>query len=260
MLIFNPKQVFCKRTDPKQTNPALKSIAFTLAILAFGQSPLFGKEKLRALVFGLANDTLQGEIKVKNAFDNSKNALEYLKNYAYSYLQFSIEFTSVDGKDNEFKPGQIQGFLIWTSDSTYEKYVSVDLSADSRAEDSERKFRRPGMAARFDLGENKAFVRVLHEQGYAKLYVFYEEDIQEFAGGGPAPVLTNSLNERFLIRKGNDAYIKLNHKNKRQRAQLIQLFGDCEKIKTFLEKPKRDTADLKTLTAIVTSYNNSCPK
>jgi hypothetical protein len=101
---------------------------------------------------------------------------------------------------------------------------------------------------------------VLNEQGHAKLYVFYEEDVQVFTGGGPAPVLTNSLNERFLIRKGNDAFIKLNPRNKRRKAQLIQLFGDCEKIKTFIEKPKQDTADLKILTALITSYNNTCRK
>lgn len=238
----------------------MKSIALTLAILAFGLSPLFGKEKLKALVFGLANDTLQGEIKVKNAFDNHKNSLDYIKNYAYSYLQFSIEFSSIDGKEMVFKPGQIHGFLVWTSDSTFEKYVSVNLSAGFPVEEAESKFRRPGMAARFDIGENEAFVRVLNEQGHAKLYVFYEEDVQEFAGGGPAPVLTNSLNERFLIRKGKDAYIKLNPKNKRRKAQLIQLFGDCEKIKTFLEKPKQDTADFKILNALITSYNNTCQK
>jgi len=238
----------------------MRSIALTLVILAFGQSPLFGKEKLKALVFGLANDTIAGEIKVKNAFDRGKNTLDYLKNYSYSYLQFSIEFTSADGKDITFKPGQINGFLIWTSDSTYEKYVSVNLSAGSSKEAAESQFRRPGMAARFDIGENEAFVRVLTDQGYAKLYVFYEEEVQEFAGGGPAPVLTNSLNERFVLRKGNDPYIKLNPKNKRRKAQLMQLFGECEKLKTFLEKPKQNTASLKILSAIVITYNNTCRK
>ncbi len=238
----------------------MKSLALTLAILAFGQSPLFGKEKLKALVFGLANDTLQGEIKVKNAFDNGENTFDYLKNYAYSYLQFSIEFTSIDGQDKVFKPGQIKGFLIWTRDSTFEKYVSVNLNAGFPVEEAESKFRKPGMAARFNIGENEAFVRVLNEQGNAKLYVFYEEDVQELYGGGINPQFNQSLNERFLVRKGDSAFFKLNPKKKRRKAQLIQLFGDCEKIKTFLEKPKLDTSDIQILRALLATYNNTCSK
>ncbi len=127
-------------------------------------------------------------------------------------------------------------------------------------EEAESKFRKPGMAARFNIGENEAFVRVLNEQGNAKLYVFYEEDVQELYGGGINPQFNQSLNERFLVRKGDGAFFKFNPKKKRRKAQLIQLFGDCEKIKTFLEKPKLDTSDIQILRALLATYNNTCSK
>jgi hypothetical protein len=70
----------------------------------------------------------------------------------------------------------------------------------------------------------------------------------------------NSLNERFLVRKGENPFIKLHSKSKRRKAQLLQEFGDCDKIKTVLDKPKLDTGEAQILSAIVTSYNNSCGK
>ncbi len=231
----------------------MKYLLFTIAISTLCQYPLFGKEKLPAMILGLKNDTLHGEIKVKNNFDNGRNR-------AFAYLQFSIEFTQKEGQTKEFKPGQITGFLVWTSDTTFEKYVSARLGYTASVNEEEASFRRPGMAARFDVSENEAFVRVLEDTGEAKLYAFYEEDVLVSNQGGMPPTMYNSLNDRFLVRKGDGPFIKLNSKSKRKKVQLLELYGDCAKIKAILDKPKLDTGNDQILRAIVTGYNKNCLK
>lgn len=234
----------------KSAKSTLCVFVFTIAFLTLA-SPLSGKENLPAMVFGLNNDTLLGEIKVKNAFDRGNHQ-------AYSYLQFSIVFTPKDGQTQSLKPTQIKGFLIWTSDSSFEKYVSARLDSGTGLAEEESKFGRPGFAARLGEVENEAFVRVLSEQGNAKLYAFYEEDVLTYSNGGIPPTYYNSLNERFLVRKGNGKFIKLNSKSKRRKAQLLEAFGDCAKIKTVLEKPKLDTGASQILVAIIERYNSGC--
>lgn len=222
----------------------------TLLFLFFGiHQTMLAKEHLPAIVLGLNHDTLHGEIKVLNAFDKGKSR-------AFTYLHFEINFSGKDGQVKKYQPGEILGFLIWTSDSTYEKFVSASLSPT--APEQEATFGKTGAAARWEFGASKAFVRVLDESGPMKLFAFYEEDVLAYDRGGMPPTLYNSLNERFLLQKGDGDMVKLNPKSKRRKVQLMEIFKGCDKIISILEASKLETNDPKVLDALVSGYNKSC--
>lgn len=222
----------------------------TLLFLFFGiNQTMLAKEHLPAIVLGLNHDTLHGEIKVLNAFDKGKYR-------AFTYLQFAINFSGKDGQNKKFQPGEILGFVIWTSDSTYEKFVSGSLSPT--APEEEATFGKTGAAALWEFGASKAFVRVLDESGPIKLYACYEDDVLTYDRVAMPPTRYNSLNERFLLQKGDGDMVKLNPKNKRRKVQLMEIFKGCDKIISILETSKLKTDDPKVLDALVSGFNKSC--
>lgn len=229
----------------------MKNLFFAISLFVFGQ-PLFAKDRLPAAILTLKNDTLRGEIKVPNGFAKGRGRSQ-------ADVQYSIDFYDVNGQKTEFTPDQIAGFLIWTADSVFEKFVpaQLGLSKDELFE-KEQFFGKMGLEARFASPEKLAFVHVLHESGGLQLFDFYGESVLNYTNGGlPGPTY-NSLVQSFLVKKGDGIFLKLSEKEKKRRKQIAALTADCEKVRGILEKQKLNVMDENILKSVVASYSSFC--
>lgn len=201
------------------------------------------KETLPAWVITLKNDTLRGEISVPKALLKEKER-------GFAHFQSEVSFESAADQQTTYKPGDIKGFLIFTSDSTFEKFIAASFSIGAMG----------FLTAEVHTG--MSFVRIIDDNGFLKTYQFYDSEKKRL-GSDPMLSVPGSHGMVYsgwvtwtLLQKG-DAEIKVlpNVKKKRRKA-LLEFLGDYEKVRTVISNLSFDVENPTSLQTIFKAYND----